>query len=98
MAEAKDRPSEVREALDRPQRRPRRWLFRGWVALTILVAGWVAVTAPFARGPTLDQSVVALAVPPLMILALGAGIAWLALLVTRGGDRPRDDGSSRTRR
>lgn len=67
-----------------PGRKPwRRWLFTGWIVLTILVALWVAIAQPFFVAGAVDRGVVALVIPPAMALAVGLGIAWLAWFVSR---------------
>ncbi|SMF14059.1 hypothetical protein SAMN06265365_10572 [Tistlia consotensis] len=66
-----------------PESRRRRWLFRAWIALTIAVAGYVALADPFALAGALPHSYLAYSVPPLMILLLGLSLAWLIALVSR---------------
>lgn len=61
----------------------RRRLFVAWVALTIAVAGYVGLAAPFANSEESAQSFVAYSVPALMILLLGLSLAWLARFVWR---------------
>ena len=58
-----------------------RWQDR-WVALTIVAAIYIGVVAPFATAVHEEFYLVAVWLPPLMILLLGLGIAWLAWFVT----------------
>lgn len=63
----------------------RRGLFYAWIVLTIIVALYLAISAPLAGYFHEDFTVVAVVVPPLMILLLGLGIAWLATFVSAPG-------------
>lgn len=73
----------------------RRWTFRIWIALTIIAAGYLAVVPPFAQYFGADMQLIGIIVPPLMILLLGIGLAWLVWLVTSS---PRSDRNERARR
>jgi uncharacterized membrane protein YhaH (DUF805 family) len=70
----------------------RRWFFWGWIGATIVIAIIVAVYPPFTSdGPGGAPNIVWL-IPPLMILGLGIGLGWLALVVFgRGKDKTTPD-------
>jgi len=59
----------------------RRWYFRGWIAMTIIVAALVAVFAPFTTDGPGGTTTVGVVIPPLLIIGVGFGIAWLAALI-----------------
>ena len=67
----------------------RRPMFWTWVAITIAIAGYVGVAAPFATYFGADKAWVALIVPPVMILLLGIGLAWLLFFVVAPGRPPQ---------
>jgi hypothetical protein len=67
-------------------RRPMFWI---WVAITIVVAGYIGVAAPFAAFFAADKAWVAAIVPPVMILLLGIGLAWLLFFVMAPGRKPQ---------
>jgi hypothetical protein len=60
----------------------RRSLFWAWVGLTVLVAVAVGVYAPVAEYFGAGMRPVAIIIPPLMIVLLSAGLAWLVWLVS----------------
>jgi hypothetical protein len=60
----------------------RRLAFVVWIALTIVFAAYIAITAPFTSYFYEDMWLVSVVVPPLMILLLGIGLLWLVWLVT----------------
>ena len=63
-----------------------------WVALTILLAGYVGIAAPFVTAFGADKFLIGVVVPPAMIVLLGLGFAWLLLFAT---GKPKD-GASRS--
>jgi NhaP-type Na+/H+ or K+/H+ antiporter len=84
-------------AMERPptrivRTRWRRRLFWGWVGVSLVVAVYVGVTAPFAEYFGEGWPVVALVVPAVRVFMLVTGLGWLALLVA---SRPRQDRSLR---
>lgn len=80
---------------DRAAGRWRRRVFLLWIVLTVAVAIYVAVFAPFATWFEEDMWMVGIVVPPLMIILLGAGLLWLLWLVTASG---RSSGDRRLER
>lgn len=71
----------------------RRVLFWAVVAITILAAAYLLIAAPFIALFGEGYAWAAVVVPPLMILLVGAGIAWLiAVASARRRPRPGDDG------
>jgi hypothetical protein len=66
-------------------------MFRIWIGLTVVVAIYIAVTGPLVTAFDEDMWLVAIVVPPLMILLLGLGLGWLAWVVTA----PRRDRGQR---
>lgn len=60
-----------------PWRRRLIWL---WVVALCALALYVGIAAPFASYFGEGMALVAVVVPPLMILLLGAGFAWLVAL------------------
>mgnify|MGYP003123373328 CR=1 FL=1 len=66
-------------------RTTRRWFFWGWIALTIVAAVYIGVAAPFAEASITRIPLIGAVFVPLMILLLGAGIAWLIVFVSRRG-------------
>lgn len=69
--------------------RLRRPMFWGWIAIAVVVAGYVAVAGPMATYFGADKAWVAAIVPPVMILLLGIGLAWLLFFVVAPGRKPR---------
>lgn len=70
----------------------RRRLFYAWIGLTIVAALYFAIAAPLAGYFHQGFAVVGVVLPPLMILLLGLGVAWLATFVSaprRGRDQSR---------
>lgn len=65
----------------------RRRVFAVWVSLTIVASLYLAVVGPFAAYFREDLWLVGVVVPPLMILLLSLGLAWLVWIVT-GPRRP----------
>lgn len=74
---------------ERATGRWRRRIFLLWIVLTVAVAIYVAVFAPFATWFHEDMWMVGVVVPPLMIILLGAGLLWLVWLTTASG-RPSE--------
>jgi hypothetical protein len=75
-------------------RRLRRWVFWIWIALTIAVAAYVGIVAPFTPVLDTNKALIALIVPPTKILLLGIGFAWLIFYVLfppRGNSRQSSD-------
>lgn len=67
----------------------RLWAFVTWLALTIVAAAYIFVTAPFAGYFGEGMWIVGVVVPPLMIVLVAIGIGWLVWLVT--SSKSRDD-------
>lgn len=78
------RPSETKA------RNTRRWVFWIWIAITIAAAIYVGALAPLATILDMNETLVAVIVPPLMILLASIGFIWLVLYVLIP---PRRDGS-----
>lgn len=76
-------------------RRPMFWI---WVAITIVIAGYVGLAAPFATYIGAEKTWVAAIVPPIMILLLGIGLAWLLFFVTAPAKTSQVGESDRRRR
>ena len=78
----------------RTMQKLRRPMFWTWIAITIVVAGYIGLAAPFAAYFGADKAWVAAVVPPIMILLVGIAFAWLLLFVIaparKEHDRPRD--------
>jgi hypothetical protein len=78
----------------------RRPMFWTWIAITVVIAGYIGLAAPFATYFGAEKAWVAAIVPPIMILLLGIGLAWLVFFVvaparrTRAGDSENGHGSS----
>lgn len=71
--------------------RKRHWTFVAWVVASIIVAAWIAVSAPVAEYFHEMHWIVAFSVPALMFFFLLAGLGWLVYLVTaRREDAPRN--------
>jgi hypothetical protein len=75
----------------------RSWVFRGYVAMTVLLAIWIAAADPFALSGSLAPGAVAWVIPPLLFLGLMAALAWLATLVF-SRRTPGDDAAVARRR
>lgn len=58
-----------------------RWLFWAWVGMSVLVGIYVCTAGPFASYIGEGRSVVALAVPALMLFMLTTGLGWLVYFV-----------------
>ncbi len=71
----------------------RRVTFYVWVGLTVIAAIYLAVAAPLATYFHEDVRLVGVFVPPLMIILLGIGIAWLVWLVTSSREKDRHSSS-----
>lgn len=71
----------------------RRVMFVVWVGLTIVAAIYLAMAAPFATYFHQNMWLVGVIVPPLMIVLLGIGIAWLVWLVTSSPQKDRQASS-----
>lgn len=67
---------------ERATGRWRRWVFVLWTGLTILAAAYVSVAGPFTGYFHEGMWLVGVIIPPLMILLLGLGLAWLVWVVT----------------
>lgn len=70
----------------------RRWAFRVWIGITILLAGYLVVILPFVGGEPTGAVLAGAPVPIVMMLLLTLGLGWLIWLVTarrsrRGPDR-----------
>ncbi len=59
----------------------RRWVFRGYVALTLVIAVIIGLADPFDLAGKVDGFPIAVVAPPLLFLGLAAGLGWLILLV-----------------
>lgn len=78
----------ARNSADLAARKGRRWTFFVWIALTIVVAAYLLIAAPFTAYVHEDLWLAAVVVPPLMILLLGIGLGWLIWLSSsRAGSR-----------
>ncbi|MFA7429075.1 MAG: hypothetical protein WCZ23_02845 [Rhodospirillaceae bacterium] len=66
--------------------RKRHWAFTAWVVASIVVAVWIALSAPVAEYFTGLPWFVAYAVPALMFFLLLVGLGWLVYLVTARRD------------
>ncbi|MBK8907128.1 MAG: hypothetical protein IPM60_04265 [Rhodospirillales bacterium] len=84
----------LEHSIDRATGRWRRRLFLLWIVLTVAVAVYVAVFAPFASWFRDDMWMVGVVVPPLMIILLGTGLLWLLWLATASSRSSGDQGSS----
>lgn len=71
----------------RAEGRWRRWTFLIWIALTIAIAAYIALTAPFASYFGEGMWMVGVVVPPLMIVLVALGVGWLLWLVTSSKSR-----------
>ena len=63
-----------------PTGRWRRWLMAFWVILSIAFAAYVGIAAPLLPFFAPSFAPLAIAVPPLMVVLLLTGLAWLVLL------------------
>jgi len=70
---------------DGNRRTTRRWFFWAWIALTIIAALYIGVAAPFAETSITRIPLIGAIFPPLMIVLLGGGIAWLIAFTSRRG-------------
>lgn len=76
----------------------RRPMFWTWIAITIVIAGYIGLAAPFAAYFGAEKAWVAAAVPPVMILLLGIGLAWLLFFVVAPARNAGRAGSGDRRR
>lgn len=60
----------------------RRWTFRVWIGLTIVVAVYLVAVLPFVRDDRIGHVLLGAPVPFVMIALLFIGFGWLAWLVT----------------
>lgn len=71
--------------------RKRHWAFIAWVVASVVVAIWIAVSAPVTEYFHGMHWIVAYTVPALMFFFLLVGLGWLIYLVTaRRGDAPHN--------
>ena len=70
----------------------RRWTFRIWIGITIVLAVYVAVLLTFVRDERIGYFLLGVPVPFVMILLLLIGLGWLVWFVTA---RRRPSGSPR---
>lgn len=68
----------------------RRGLFWLWIAGLIAVAIYLGVAAPLASYFGEGYVLVSIIIPPVMLLLLGAGLAWLVALATTRPRRRQD--------
>jgi hypothetical protein len=69
----------------------RRWAFRVWIGITILLAGYIVAILPFVGGEPTGAFLAGAPVPIIMIILLTLGLGWLIWLVTSRRDRPTRD-------
>lgn len=69
----------------------RRWTFRIWVGITMVLAAYIIAVLAFFRDDRIGQFAVGLPVPIIMILLLFLGLGWLIWLIT-SRRRVRSDG------
>lgn len=62
--------------------RKRHWAFVAWVVASIVIAVWLAVSAPVAEYFHEAHWIVAISVPALMFFFLLVGLGWLVYLAT----------------
>ncbi|MQX38272.1 hypothetical protein [Roseospira navarrensis] len=79
-----------RSAKERATGPGRRLMFAVWTGLTVVVAVYIGVTAPLTTYLHEDLWIVAVAIPPLMIVLLGIGLGWLVWTSAAGSSRSRD--------
>jgi hypothetical protein len=60
----------------------RRWTFRVWIGITIVLAGYVVAVLPFVGGEPTGAFLAGTPVPIVMIVLLVLGLGWLIWLVT----------------
>jgi hypothetical protein len=60
----------------------RRWIFRIWIGITLLLAGYIVILLPFLRDEQSGPALLGVPVPLVMILLLVVGQGWLVWLVT----------------
>ncbi len=60
----------------------RRWTFRIWVGITIVLTAYILAVLTFFRDERSAQFAVGLPVPLVMILLLALGLGWLIWLMT----------------
>jgi hypothetical protein len=60
----------------------RRWAFRIWVALTIMLGVYIVAVLSFFRDDRIGQFLVAVPVPVAMFALLVIGLGWLIWLVS----------------
>lgn len=60
----------------------RRWMFRIWIGVTIVLGAFVIVTALFFGDERVSHFLVGVPVPVTMIVLLFLGLGWLVWLVT----------------
>jgi hypothetical protein len=60
----------------------RRWTFRIWIALTIVLGAYIVIILPFFRDERVGQFLTALPVPFVMFTLLVIGLSWLLWLLT----------------
>jgi len=70
----------------------RRWTFRIWIGLTVVLAVYIAVTLPFVRDDRVGHLVLGAPIPFAMIALLAIGLGWLIWLVTSSRRRSRGRG------
>jgi len=69
----------------------RRWIFRIWIGITILLAGYIVAVLPFVGGEPTGAFLTGTPVPIVMIALLLLGLGWLIWLVTARRSRSRPD-------
>jgi predicted lysophospholipase L1 biosynthesis ABC-type transport system permease subunit len=67
----------------------RRWIFRVWIAITLLLAGYIVILLPFVRDERIGPVLLGVPVPLVMILLTAVGLGWLVWLVTARRRRAR---------
>lgn len=70
----------------------RQWLFRAWLGASFVISVYVGLAGPFTSYASDGRSLVALAVPAVMVFMLLTGLGWLVLLVVsrrRDARQPR---------
>ncbi len=70
----------------------RRWIFRVWIGITLLLAAYVVILLPFVRDEPIGRVLLGVPVPFVMILLLVVGLGWLVWLVTARRRRVRPEG------
>ncbi len=64
-------------------------MFRVWIGITLLLAGYIVVLLPFVHDERIGQVLLGVPVPLVMILLLVVGLGWLVWLVTARRRRVR---------